>query len=259
VSQSDRLGDTAINSSNATPRHNAVNRCLYNARAAVTGGSLRLGDKGDGSARARKEAAARWEMFNKGHVPDIIEIDSIDTVYETKCWTPLRERQPCGHGSRPKGGAFSADEGWHLAFGGTAEHARYLTLGCPQRGHPGQAPFDHSTGVGYVAPHKGHYADALAKHRTVQLLLVETTGAVHLDTVGLLCAWHNEARTEGHSDRTVYGRSRTATKSFFTHHVRLISLAAVIGAAVPIIKWAKAAKSRLTGSAVLADFMPAVM
>ena len=36
-----------------------------------------------------------------------------------------------------------------------------------------------------------------------------------------------------HCDRTVYGASRTATTSFFTHHLRLISLAAVIGAALP--------------------------
>ena len=37
-----------------------------------------------------------------------------------------------------------------------------------------------------------------------------------------------------HCDRTVYGASRTATTSFFTHHLRLISLAAVIGAALPV-------------------------
>ena len=38
-------------------------------------------------------------------------------------------------------------------------------------------------------------------------------------------------------DRTVYGASRTATTSFFTHHLRLISLAAVIGAALPVSIW----------------------
>ena len=85
ISQSDRLGDTAINSSNATTRHNGVNRCVHNARAAVATGTLKLGDKGDGSARARGEAARKFDMFNKGHVPDIVEIDAIDTLYETKC------------------------------------------------------------------------------------------------------------------------------------------------------------------------------
>ena len=42
-----------------------------------------------------------------------------------------------------------------------------------------------------------------------------TTGAVHPDTVGMLYAWHNEARSEGHADRTVYGKARTATRSFY--------------------------------------------
>ena len=45
VGQSDRLGDTAINEANATTRHNAVNRCIYNARAAVATSTVRLGDK----------------------------------------------------------------------------------------------------------------------------------------------------------------------------------------------------------------------
>ena len=39
-------------------------------------------------------------------------------------------------------------------------------------------------------------------------------------------------KTGTHIDRTVYV-ARTATTYFFTHHLRLISLAAVIGAALP--------------------------
>jgi hypothetical protein len=46
-----------------------------------------------------------------------------------------------------------------------------------------------------------------------------------------------------HRPGTVYGTSRTATTSFFTHHLRLISLAAVIGAALPVAIWAKSRKS----------------
>jgi hypothetical protein len=49
------------------------------------------------------------------------------------------------------------------------------------------------------------------------------------DAIEMLHAWHAEARVEGCIDRTdVYGASRTSTTSFFTHHLRLISLAAVI-------------------------------
>ena len=55
---------------------------------------------------------------------------------------------------------------------------------------------------------------------------------MHPDAIGMLYAWHSEAVVEGCIDRTVYGASRTATTSFFTHHLHLISLAAVIGAAL---------------------------
>ena len=109
-------------------------------------------------------------------------------------------------------------------------------------------PLDHATGVGYVAGHAGHYGcrrRRLAKGRQVVLLVIETTGAMHPDAIGMLYAWHAEARAEGCIDRTVYGASRTATTSFFMHHLRLISLAAVIGAALPVAVWAKARKSHL--------------
>jgi hypothetical protein len=130
---------------------------------------------------------------------------------------------------------------------------------CKQRGTADQAPFDHATGVGHVAGHAGHYADALAKGRQVVLIVTETTGAVHPDAVGMLYAWHAETRAEGCIDRTVYGTSRTATTSFFTHHLRLISLAAVIGAALPVAIWAKSRKSHLLSGAPLAGLLPVVM
>jgi hypothetical protein len=139
------------------------------------------------------------------------------------------------------------------------QSARHLTLGCKQRGTADQAPFDHATGVGHVAGHAGHYADALAKGRQVVLIVIETTGAVHPDAVGMLYAWHAETRAEGCIDRTVYGTSRTATTSFFTHHLRLISLAAVIGAALPVAIWAKSRKSHLLSGAPLAGLLPVVM
>ena len=42
--------------------------------------------------QSRMEASRRFEMYNKGHVPDIIEIDAVNTLYEVKCWTPIRYR-----------------------------------------------------------------------------------------------------------------------------------------------------------------------
>ena len=177
-------------------------------------------------------------MYNKGHVlPDIIEISAVDTLYEVKCWTQIRKFQALGHGSTKKGGAVSTNEGSHIALGGTAESARHLTLGlqAARHGGPGALRSRHRRRLrGRARRHAGHYADALAKGRQVVLIVVETTGAVHPDAIGMLYAWHTEARVEGCFDRTVYGASRTATTSFFTHHLRLISLAAVIGAALPV-------------------------
>ena len=89
--------------------------------------------------------------------------------------------------------------------------------------------------------------------------VLEVTHAVHPDAVGMLYAWHAETRAEGCIDRTVYGTSRTATTSFFTHHLRLISLAAVIGAALPVAIWAKSRKSHLLSGAPLAGLLPVVM
>ena len=78
----------------------------------------------------------------------------------------------------------------------------------------------------------------------------------------MLYAWHAEARVEGCLDRTVYGASRTATTSFFTHHLRLISLAAVIGAALPVANspsGRNSRKSHLLSGAPLAGLLPVVM
>ena len=67
---------------------------------------------------SRAEASRRFEMYlvqqvyNKGHlVPDIIEIDTVDTLYEVKCWSPIRKFQALGRGSARKGGAASTNEG----------------------------------------------------------------------------------------------------------------------------------------------------
>ena len=262
ISQSDRLGDSAINSSNATTRHNGVNRCVYNARAAVATGTLKLGNKGDGSARARGEAARKFDMFNNGHVPDIVEIDAIDTLYETKCWTACKEKQTMGHGSAKKGGAYSEIEGSHIGFGGTAEHARSPPHPRMRaaRGRADQRPFDHATGTGYVARHRGHYHDALSHHRHVAIVLVETTGAVHPDTVRLACSTRGTTRHAPRATPTARFTARPAQprarSNFYAHHLRLISLAAVIGAALPVARWAKAAKSKLVRDVTLADFMP---
>ena len=103
-----------------------------------------------------------------------------------------------------------------------------------------------------------HTADALAKGRQVSLIIVETTGAVlHAEhAISMLLSWQDEGRAKGATDRTIYGSARTATTSYFAHHLRLISLAAVVGApALPVALWAKAQKSRLACAITVADFI----
>ena len=58
------------------------------------------------------------------------------------------------------------------------------------------------------------------------LLLTEALGGVHTTALRLLKRLHLRARTPGHRDGTVYGSATTATHSFRTHHLRLISHAA---------------------------------
>ena len=52
---------------------------------------------------------------------------------------------------------------------------------------------------------------------------------------------------------------RACQKSHTDTHLRLISLAAVIGAALPVAIWAKSRKSHLLSGAPLAGLLPVVM
>ena len=51
----------------------------------------------------------------------------------------------------------------------------------------------------------------------------------------------------GHRDGTVYGASRAATRSFFTHHKRMLSLAIAASVAESIAHYNSAVKSQLAG------------
>eukprot|EP00962_Isochrysis_galbana_P036454 scaffold12600_cov107-Isochrysis_galbana.AAC.7 len=50
--------------------------------------------------------------------------------------------------------------------------------GCAQRGLREHGPLRHNTGVGWVAPRTGHYADALSRRTKVCLILVESLGGI---------------------------------------------------------------------------------
>ena len=97
-----RLGDAAINAANCTARHNRAMGALFTAMRAGTpaGNTVRLGDKGDGSAASREEARQRQSWLNRFHIPDIIRFGGRIDLFEVKCYTPFRtSRGALGHGS----------------------------------------------------------------------------------------------------------------------------------------------------------------
>ena len=73
VTQHDRLGDAAINTANATHRHNEGLNAIYTAMrcASTATNPVRLGDKGDGTPGTKAEAKQRHAHLNEGHIPDI--------------------------------------------------------------------------------------------------------------------------------------------------------------------------------------------
>ena len=67
----------------------------------------------------------------------------------------------------------------HIAFAGTAERFITKTLGRAQVGEPGDGPYDHSNGSGYLSAKIGDYKHAIARKIDVRPLIHETTGGLH--------------------------------------------------------------------------------
>ena len=106
-----------------------------------------------------------------------------------------------------------------------------------QRGTPRDKPFSHKLGKGYVAPHKGHYHDALyVKRLRVIMLLVEATGGISPAACAHISMLARRSRGRGATDRTRYGGTRISTKSFYVHHSQMLSKAAVVFDAKAILK-----------------------
>ena len=103
VSAADRLGDTLINGASKTGRHNMFNRACRDALAATTNHEVILGDKGDGSPRARAVALQRYAWANEGHVPDIIHKNAADNgmheLFESKVYTAAKTTNNKGGGT----------------------------------------------------------------------------------------------------------------------------------------------------------------
>ena len=109
-----------------------------------------------------------------------------------------------------------------------------MIFGAKERGRPGDRPFDHTTGVGYVKPHHGHYHDALkVKQNTVFGLIADPLGGVTKFSECVLSRLAKKATSEGGRDGTTYGKH--STHSFYLHHAGAISMAIVKSAAETLV------------------------
>ena len=133
VTQHDRLGDAAINTANATHRHNEGLNAIYTAMrcASTATNPVRLGDKGDGTPGTKAEAKQRHAHLNDGHIPDIYRLGPPHVLYEWKCFTPFRSRGALGRGSERCGGAASTTDGHSFAFGNTFTSDLFVRTALP--------------------------------------------------------------------------------------------------------------------------------
>ena len=174
-----------------------------------------LGDKGDGSPRARAAAKQRFAWANDGHVTDIIHKHAANNgnhvCYESKVYTPAKKSVNLGGGTHDGGGKPSTAAGNLVAFGCMEELLLYEIVGARERGRQADGPFDHSTGTGWVKAHDGYYCDALhVKKNTVVALIAETFGGVTPTVVALLRRLDKMKNATG-TDGTAYtGRALDA-------------------------------------------------
>ena len=199
TTQHERLGDDAINSANATHRHNQALERVARALGAA-GARVTLCDRGDGRPASKEEAKRRYAHLNAGHVPDIA-IGT--TLYEIKAYTPYVAAAGRQLGTGYAGGGTpSTNDGHLIACGNTEEALVRTVLGLKQRGQPGEA-FNRSTGAGYVRATDGDYADALQKKYGVELFVIESTGALAPRSVRLLKALSKAVQKPIHLLRSI--------------------------------------------------------
>ena len=170
-----------------------------------------------------------------------------DCLDEVKVPSPLVASYRAGRGSHDYGGA-PATVGDKYAFGSTEESYRVMILGCKERGRKQDGPFDHTTGKGWVKGVRGHYYDALyVKRSRVVPVIVEATGGVTRHARAHIGYLARRSSGRGAIDRTRYGSARASTTSFYVHHLRQISKAAVMYDAMAIRKQITNLKQRACG------------
>ena len=252
ATQSELLGDAAINAANASARHKCGLYALHRALRTVTAPDeppvpTHLCDRGDGTPQSKEEARAKSAHLNQGHIPDIARFDGVTpTLYEFKCYAFAFLRRALGRGSARGGGAPSTAEGHIVAFGGTEEDLIAKNLGLEQLGTRGEPARDRSTGSGFVAKRDGAYADALTKGSDVHLCVTENSGAINGVLSSILRGLSAAARVPGAVDSTAYGTGRQSTTSHYAHHVAEISTAVQTADAATVLNAASHLAFRLS-------------
>ena len=101
-------------------------------------------------------------------------------------------------------------------------------LGCRERDRPADPPFDHNTGKGHVAFHKGDYYDAIYNKNNHQVpLIVEVFGGIASKGAQYLRFLARRASDKKRGrDGTAYSDYH-ASGGFLAHHLARISMAAV--------------------------------
>ena len=241
TTQHERLGDGAINDAHHGPRHKALLIAIHNMmKAVVTSdtvpGSIRLGDRGDGTTEGKQEAAKRYAYLNEGHIPDIVNAH-LWIVWEVRCMAVHVQHAVLG-GSRENGGAASTAEGGTFATGNTLEKQIVISLGTKGHGVESDGPHQRSgpnAGDGWVRPSTDHqYVDAQSKKVEATLLLAENTGAFSPPLSKMLRILGVVATHAQSTDYTHYGMSRSSPHTFVQHHGAAISAAIVLSDALSV-------------------------
>ena len=234
----DYFGDSLANKSKRHRTHHAALRGWYDAVAAVATTPVVLGDK-DNEARTRQ--------FCSTYVTDLAEIAAgsggQDVCNELKVFSSMTKTRRMGRGSPQRGGT-EQDVGHNYGFGNTEEKARYDNLGCKPRGRRCDGYFNHKTGKGWVAGHRGHYDDALRVKKNIVCILLHETSSGFSPPSATKIRRMGRAALSG-VDRTPY-TTRHKKKSFVTYHTQRISKNIVHCDATATLEKISGVKARLS-------------
>ena len=137
-------------------------------------------------------------------------------------------------------------------MGNTEERLKYRVLGTRRRGMPGLGAFNHKTGEGHVAAHRGDYYDAIENRKAaVHLVAFEAgLGGMSPYAARRLRRKGRDAVESG-ADPTDYTTSPTA-RSFVPYYAQRLSAASVLHGASAILKSLKRKAARRRSATVAA-------